>query len=251
MAGMGDSTSNIESVLAKSGKMGDINAMMAKLQEYMNCDETCKKEREKKKLEIRLQEAENNSRNGPEKVAAAKKALYTLIDGEQGYRDKQLKVYGEEAKNEEEASLGKHAQYMHELNALASSYDADNLYYSRMMELRDNLQKENKQLQIDIDNEIGATQTDGRKMVYETRETDNIIWVRKIFVLIYFLILVVYIFTGNFFEDKLYMKWKTWLYIVLFCIFPFIIDFLSRLLMELYQKLAYLIYNKLPRNVYV
>lgn len=48
MNGMGDPASNIDSVLAKSGKMGDITAMTAKLQEYMNCDETCKKEREKK-----------------------------------------------------------------------------------------------------------------------------------------------------------------------------------------------------------
>lgn len=95
----------------------------------------------KKKLQIRLQEAENNSRNGPEKVAAAKKALYTLIDGEQGYRDKQLKEYGEDVKDEEKANLAKHTQYMHELNSLASSYDADNLYYSRMMELHDNLKR--------------------------------------------------------------------------------------------------------------
>lgn len=251
MAGMGDSTSNIESVLAKSGKMGDIKSMMAKLQEYMNCDETCKKEREKKKLENRLQEAENNSRNGPEKVAAARKDLGIFVDGEQGYREKLLKEYKETAKEDEETNLGRHTQYMHELNALTSSYDADNLYYSRMMELHDNLQKENKQLLLNIDDEIGATQTDSRKMVYETQETTNIIWIRKTFVLIYYLIFIVYIFVGNFFKDKLYLKWKVWLYIILYSIFPFIVDFLSRLLIDLYQKLAYLIYNKLPRNVYV
>jgi len=251
MDSTGASDASIDQVLAQSGHQGKIATMMAKLQEYMNCDDECKKEREKKKLENRLQEAENNSRDGPQKVAAAKKSLYTLVDGDQGYRDKLLKEYTADASDEEKISMANHVQYMQELTALTGSYDADQLYSERMMELHENLQKENKQLQIDIDNEIGATQTDDRKMIYETHETENLFWVRKVLVLIYYLIFVIYIFVGRLFEDKLYLKWKLWLYFIFYVIFPFIVDFLSRVLTGLYQKIAYVMNNTLPRNVYV
>jgi len=156
-----------------------------------------------------------------------------------------------EAATYEQTKLQAHAANIQELTTLTTSYDAELLYSSRMLELQKQLATGNKQLQLDIDNIIGPTRTDDRRMVYETHESEHLLWIRKIFVLVYYLILLVYLFTSRFFPDKKYLKWKTWLYILLYILYPFFIDFLSRTLFDLYQKIDYIVNNKLPRNVYL
>ena len=155
------------------------------------------------------------------------------------------------AEAEKKTNLQNHNAYMQELKTITSSYNAELLYADRMSELQTKLEQENKQLQIDIDNIIGPTRTDDRRMVYEAHESQHLLWIRKIFVLIYYLILVVYLFSSRFFSDQQYLKIKTWLYIILYVIFPFFIDFLSRNIIHLYKWLNYIVYNKLPRNVYI
>ena len=155
------------------------------------------------------------------------------------------------AEAEKNTNLQKHNAYMQELRTISSSYNAELLYSKRMTELQTKLEQENKQLQIDIDNIIGPTRTDDRRMVYETRESKHLLWIRKIFILIYYLILLIYLFTSRFFTDQKYLKWKTWLYLILYLLYPFLIDFLSRNLINLYQKINYIVSNKIPRNVYI
>lgn len=155
------------------------------------------------------------------------------------------------AEAEKNTNLQKHSAYMQELRTISSSYNAELLYSKRMTELQTNLEQENKQLQIDIDNIIGPTRTDDRRMVYETHESAHLLWIRKIFVLIYYLILLIYLFTSRFFPDQQYFKWRTWVYLILYILFPFLLDFLSRNLISLYEKIAYIVSNKIPRNVYL
>jgi magnesium-transporting ATPase (P-type) len=120
-----------------------------------------------------------------------------------------------------------------------------------MKKYQTQLQKDINNTQLDIDNIIGPTRTDIRRMAYETSESAHLLWIRKIFVLVYYLILLVYLFTSSFFPDKKYLKWKIWLYILLYILYPFLIDFLSRTIFDLYQEIDYIVNNKLPRNVYI
>jgi len=245
------SDGDLQQVLANSGQNNKVMAMMAKLQTRLNCDSACQRQRERKRLENNLQTAKNRLDNGPGRVKEAENALGVFVGGTKTYHNEQLTRYTTEATTNKNAKLQTNKAHMQELTALTTSHDAELLYSSRMIELQERLKKDNKQLQIDIDNIIGPTRTDDRRMVYETSESEHLLWIRKIFVLIYYLILLVYLFTSRFFADKKYLKWKIWLYIILYILYPFMIDFLSRNLISLYQKIDYVVNNKLPRNVYV
>ena len=175
----------------------------------------------------------------------------TLLDATPNPEDEAIAAGVIKATEEKNRQLQTNAAHMQELTAITTTHDAEILYSSRMIEMQTQLEKDNKQLQIDIDNIIGPTRTDDRRMEYETSESEHLLWVRKIIALVYYLLLLVYLFTSRFFADKQYLKWKTWLYIIIFVGFPFIINFLSRNLIYLYQQLAYIVNDKIPRNVYL
>jgi len=243
---------HLSGVLSKAGMpIHKLNSMVASLQDRILCGEECQKERKKKILKQKMNKAQIDLRYGPESVHKAEKEYYQFADGKKAYRDMLMKRYTNEAVDLKSTALKQHDAYVQELSALVSTYEAETLYSERMDELLKKLQEENKELSIAIDNEVGATQTNDRKMVYETRESDKLYSSRTIALVIYYILLVCYIFASAFFQERKYLDWRTWIYIMLYIAFPLTVNILSRFITTIVKVVGNALNSSLPKNVYI
>jgi hypothetical protein len=110
--------------------------------------------------------------------------------------------------------------------------------------------RENKELKLAVDQEIGTTLTNDRKVDYEDQEFDWLKSVRGGLMLLYYLVLVLYLILGNFFRDSLYRNWKAWLAIVSYIAFPFTVYYIVLFIYAVVSKLHFFFTNKAPKNVY-
>ena len=155
--------------------------MVSALHEKIMCDEACQEQRKKKKLKRKMNNAQRALRFGPEKIHNAEKNYYEFVDGKKVYRDMMLKRYTKEADELKNTATEQHNAYVKELHALVSTYEAETLYSERMLELMHKLEKENKDLKIAIDNELGITQTNDRKVVLRNTRNRRSTLVQKSF----------------------------------------------------------------------
>ncbi len=243
--------SHLSGALSKAGMpIGKLNTMVASLQDRIMCGEECQRERKKKILQQKMNKAHTDLQYGPENVHKTEKDYYQFADGKKAYRDMMMKRYSGEAIDLKKIAVKQHDAYVKELYTLISSYEAETLYSQRMDELMEKLQEENKNLRITIDNEIGSTQTNDRKMVYETQESDSLNATRSYSLVMYYILLLSYMFFGSFFPERKYLDWKTWLYIMLYIAFPLFINFISRFIITTIHVVGNSLNDTLPKNVY-
>lgn len=131
-----------------------------------------------------------------------------------------------------------------------------NIYSSKTLNLatkksyRNALLKEQKTIsQLNEDNSASAI-TNDRKVVYEELARERLFTIGNTLRTVYVVVLVLYLYYGPFIKND----WKTangWIIPVILIIFPFIINYLVIALRLVYNKILWLISNKIYRNVYV
>ncbi len=227
-----------------------LNAMIEMARDRLVCDADCRKGREAENLKKIWDKSKTNLRDAPDKERIAEKNYYVYTDGEQGYRDMLFKRYTKNADQLRSKSLEKHDELVSELRALLADYVAETTYSKRMNELLRIRMRENKELKSAIDQKVGITLTNDRKVDYEDQEFDWLRSVRRGLMLLYYIILVLYLILGNFFKDALYRNWKAWVAIVGYIAFPFAIYYIVLFIYFIVSKVHFLLTNKAPKNVY-
>ena len=227
-----------------------LNALIQTARDRLVCDSECQKTRESESLKKIWDKSKTNLRNAPSNEQIAEKNYYVFVDGEQGYRDMLFKRYTKNADQMRSKSIDSHDELVAELKALLADYVAETTYSKRMNELLQIRLRENKELKGAIDQEVGITLTNDRKVDYEDQE---FVWIRSVrrgLMLLYYLILVLYLILGNFFKDALYRNWKAWLAIIGYIAFPFTIYYIVIFIYSLVSKINFFLTNKSPKNVY-
>ena len=227
-----------------------LNALIATARDRLVCDSECQKRRKIESLKKKWDKSKTSLRDAPDRERIAEKNYYVFTDGDQGYRDMLFKRYTKNADQMRIKSLQSHDTLVAELRALLADYVAETTYSTRMNELLKIRMRENKELKLAVDQEIGTTLTNDRKVDYEDQEFDWLKSVRGGLMLLYYLVLVLYLILGNFFRDSLYRNWKAWLAIVSYIAFPFTIYYIVLFIYAVVSKLHFFLTNKAPKNVY-
>ena len=111
-------------------------------------------------------------------------------------------------------------------NTLSPSYEISDLENtkSKLEDYKNKLEKEKKILMIKLDRISGDINKNNRMFDYENIEIENILSSRYIVLFLYYILFIIYILFGNFRKKIIYKNNKILFFIILYSIFPFLIN---------------------------
>ena len=130
-------------------------------------------------------------------------------------------------------------------------YSAQTASLEKMKEVRRNLLKENEQLKLTIDKDSSIIHTNDRKVVYEEWAKDWLFTIGNALRSLYLLVLVLFIYYGPFIKNN---EWKTaqgWIIPAGLILLPFLIYYIAIGSRTLYDKILWIMTNKVYKNAYV
>ena len=136
------------------------------------------------------------------------------------------------------------------VQALINYYKISTSQTAKLQDLLIIKQTENKNFKKAFDEMSHATLTNDRKVIYEEQQRDFMDTLRFTLTIFYYLILVIYILFGDFVSNLRYKSVKTWFILILYVVFPFILNTIVIWTEWIYNKIVYILFNKAPRNVY-
>lgn len=213
-----------------------INDLITMARDKLMCNPECQKKRKGDAYKQKWDLAKKNYKKAPEEIKEAEKNYYLYDKGYGAYKEMLYDRYAKTAAEFKTSSNKKHAELQEELDELLNNYDAGTIYLKRMNELLKIKLAEKEELEKKIDNYIGYTETNGRKVIYEDRARDTLTFYRQGLLYLFFFIVLFYIVFGNFIPDKMYKKWHVWLVLLMFIVVPyFFIDRIVKMLFALYH----------------
>ena len=224
---------------------------VAKLNDLLTCGPACQNNRKTQDLYGKWQAAKYEEKNAPNNTAQAEKNYWLFSQGPLAYNNMLLKRYGNEAKNNLKTSTAKHEEFTRKLEVLINDYTAETKAKARLQELLKVRLDENEALKKAIDDDERQVATNDRRVVYEEQQRDWLHDVGKGLTYLYVIIVLVFLYTGPFFQESLYATLKGWLVPLAFIIFPFSVYYIARFIVYLYQEVQWFYRNKAPRNVFI
>ena len=191
------------------------------------CDDECKRQRELALLKSKWNADKKLYKELPKTIKNDEKTYYLESENMEFYNNKILKVrYNNEFKKFKNNKI-KQLDSVKENNDLRlDDYKTKTLAKKRMHELYKKILKKNKELKRDIDNFYKKVLTEERKVYYENEIVENLDKYHKYILIIYFAILVLYLIFGPFFEKQNYKNILTWIVMIIYVIFPFLLNFI-------------------------
>ena len=143
-----------------------------------------------------------------------------------------------------------HKDYYREIMTLVAQYKSQEAAADRLQNLLNTKKNEQTDLNTELQHLLTKSPTNDRKALYETKEIDYLHSFRKFLLFLYYIIFVIYLIFGDYFTDKKYRNWKTWILITLYITLPFFMYIITNSVIYLYRQIIYIKDNKLPKNVY-
>lgn len=173
-----------------------------------------------------------------------------IQDGLKVFTNTWTEKYKNIADKIESNATEQHKDYYREIMTLLAQYKSQEAAADRLQILLNTKKNEQTELNTELQNLLTKSPTNERKALYETKEIDTLHTFRKFMLFIYYIIFVMYLIFGNYFTDKEYRNWKTWILITLYITLPFYMYLISNSIIYLYRQIIYIKDNKLPKNVY-
>jgi len=227
-----------------------INSLLDTIKSQITCDDECQKRKQADALKQKYNDAKKNVTDAPFELTTAEKNYYEFIEGDDGYNQMLLNRYTKTAKAMKKKSLGIHENVMTDIHVLEQDYEATKLYEKRMNELLELRMKQFKTLAKTVDKDIAETQTNDRKVIYEDHEFGSLHNTRKWTMSIYYFLVPCYLYYGKFFSAQKYKDIGTWILMILYCVFPLLLNVVVGILFYLKHQIDYYLKNKAPKNVY-
>jgi hypothetical protein len=125
-------------------------------------------------------------------------------------------------------------------------YKRKTIQHDNVKQLLNNLVKQ----QLSAENNNASIMTNNRKIVYEELAKEQLYKVGNVLTGIYVIVLFLYIYYGVILKND-WKNVKAWIIPSLLIIIPFIINYIAITMRVIYNKILWLISNKLYRNIYV
>ena len=240
---------NMQSMSGMS--MPELNKTYAHLNNLLTCDTECQRRKNIDSLRNKWKAAEKAEKNAPDVTAAAEKNYWVFSKGELAYQNMLLDRYRGIAQKKLASSEKTHDEWKKEMNILIDDYTAETKAIARLKELLKVRLDENEALKEAIDEDVRQVNTNDRRVVYSDWAKDFLYDVGKGLRYLYFIIALVYLYYGPFYQDSLYKSFKGWSYPLVLLLFPFTVYYITRFIVYLYGEAAWFYENKAPRNVFI
>ena len=222
-----------------------INALLAKSAEALSCGPDCQKLKTTQELEQKYLDSQTNMQTAPIQLEEARKNYYVYSKGDSAYNTmleddltKKADAIGDEITSRFYLEVKK-------ANVLNAYYNSDLINSKNTFELYNTYFKDNKNAENIIRNARGDILTNDRKSFYETQEYDALDWWHTLFISIYYILVVVFVLGLLFSSNQMSIFKKIGL-LVVFLIYPFIIDYVFTFVMKIINDIKQLF----PKNIY-
>jgi hypothetical protein len=204
----------------------DINGLIKTVQTNAACDSDCREEKRVQGLYNTWQGNRGIQDSIPEKVKSSHKEWYIAVNGEQAYNNylaiQQENNYSRRGlQRREEKQIARN-----EKNGLDDKITNLEITYQKLRDYKNKLIKENQILEINLDRISGDINKNNRMFDYENIEIKNILSSRYIVLFLYYALFIIYILFGNFKKNFVYKNKKILFFIILYSIFPFLINYI-------------------------
>ena len=241
----------LDAALKKSGMdPAAITNLLTTVSSSIVCDDECQKRKQIDALKLKYDAAKQNVKDAPFELKTAEKNYYEYAEGDEEYRKMLLERYTKTAKEMKKKSLIKHDEIMKDINILYKDLETTRIYEKRMIELLKIKTQEYDQLKQAVDQDLASTETNDRKVEYEDHEYQGLHSVRKWTTVFYYFLIPCYLYFSDFFAVARYKSVITWILLVIYCLFPLLINPLSKFIFFIKDQLNFYMNNKASKNVY-
>jgi hypothetical protein len=228
-----------------------LDEVYALAQSKENCDATCQKARTAKELKRKWAAAQNNLVDAPEEVTLAEKNYYVFSEGQPAYDALRLDKNIAKAQIFKQETLLEHQKLVQDIQQEINEFKTSDKYFQRLQNLERLLAAENKKLKAALTPQEQKSRVDERKVFYTWENMPILNNFRTILLVIYYLLLPIYIYISDFLRRKRYLNKITWLYISVYLLFPFTLNWLVKKIFVWVTYLFYLFDNRSFKNIYV
>lgn len=228
-----------------SQQVSEVNKIIQVANQAITCGPECQAQKNIDDLQQRYLSAQANVATAPQQLEKAEKDYFTASKGYAYYSEflkNQLQGKADIMGNTLKTNFDKNIQ----LTAnFSQTYDSLSMNYKHILELFNGYVKSNESLKGEINSVQKDIVTNDRKTYYEYEHFNSMKNWYYLFKWIYILLVFVFIL-GIFFVRNTYsFSYKIFL-VVLFLLYPFVIDFL----VIYFIQLCHQIYSLLPTNIY-
>ena len=218
-------------------KTATLNTLMDYINNNLNCDTDCQREKEIESLRKKWQDSKNLLKTLPDTVNKNEKNYYVEKKGLEYYQNNILRIRYEDYINKwRDKQLEELEQSEKIMNIMLQNLISQSNSKSKLNQLYDELLSKNKQLKLEIDEFYKKTFTNGRRAWYQSKDNENTVFWRFYLKIFYFAVLVAYLIFGGFVKNSEYKQWKTWLFLIFYIIFPFILHHIITILINIYEE---------------
>uniref|UniRef100_A0A6C0LMD2 Uncharacterized protein n=1 Tax=viral metagenome TaxID=1070528 RepID=A0A6C0LMD2_9ZZZZ len=227
-----------------------MQGMFQNVSSMLTCDSECQKRKKADELRNKWKSAQKTQTNAPTITADAEKNYYVFTEGEIGYEKMLVKRYTQKANVAKGLAQKSHQELNDELKALIADYTAETITIKRMKELLRVRLDENKALELAIDQDISAVETNDRRVVYEDWAKGWLGTVGKSLMWLYIIVAAVFLYRGPFFQQGGYKTIMGWVTVLALIAYPFILKYISLFIWYLSDQANWFLQNKAPRDVF-
>ncbi len=222
-----------------------INELLEKSSELILCGPSCQKQKVKEELKQKYLDAETNMQTAPIKLEDSKKNYYVFTEGRPYYdnmKEEELKTKATTISQLLEENFNDEISTANTMNAYLNTALINSEHTKEL--LNEYLEK-NKKLKLKLRDRHGDILTNDRKTYYESEALQRLQLWYLLFWWIYYLLVVTFLLALILSPNNLSIIKKAGL--TIFCVFlPYIIHWTS----QLFFKIYYWGFNKIPKNVY-
>jgi hypothetical protein len=228
----------------------DINAMIALANDKLTCGPSCKNDKKIEKLREIYNTSKQHLIDAPKEFSRAEKNYFINLNGENDYNSMMKDRTNVTIQNIKKKLSEKHTEFISELRKSANEYNTDYVYYNNIDEMLDNNSKEYNKYKQNIDDYKAKMNTNNRRAFYDDGEMDWLSNIRYVLLIIYFVIFIVILLKIDFIDSQLYKSYYAWFFIFIYIMFGLYVDWVSKMIYYLRNKIYYIFQNDMPRNVY-
>jgi hypothetical protein len=226
------------------------NSLGQKTFDMLTCDADCMRNKNLNLLKYKFEEKVAAKADIPYDLSEAERQYIIYKDGEESYNTMITDRFATTAQEYRKNSIEKQRLYMRDLTQILKQYQSERVMVIHTEDLLKQRTKENEDLLKSYYKFERIAQTNERKVVYENKDMEGLLTLRRILLFFYYLAIITYLVYGNFFQTEQYKEYSAWIILVIAVAIPFILNIVVKWLFVIKAYLSYLFTDMPYKDVY-
>lgn len=207
--------------LEKFAKFDLANQLIEQANKASLCDSNCMKNRNSQGLKQKFDEAANNVISAPTNLNTARKNYYVYAFGQQKYDDFRENQVKTSVDTLAQKLTGNHNEFIKVITNNIDSYNTSVVYYKNMLDIFAKFDNDNKNIAVQIDDQLNTSNLNARRVNYEADEIERMNFYHFISLICYFFCFA--IFVAIFLFMRLFTDKRNLIIFVVAILYPFFV----------------------------